>query len=720
MGDSPDRGSPSKQLLAFQPHEPDKTGHRRVHTSPESKPRPLVAVMSRTRQHPFSNWTDQLDLPSMERNSLDAAAASVGLSPAYPKEERAVPVPPWRQNSQGQLGLSGLPDPSYRSPWGSQTVTTRANEPMVQSPRPLVPDQYLSVSQRLPPARRSPSQGGFTAPYDPFGVVSASAANVGNPTAPQGRLDLNLSALVPLPSDNSMNAVPLAPSWDDSTMVGPLAPHPNDMNAVPLAPVLNVGTTFVPTTPSRNAAIMPRRGIIVENMPRNTTPSNVMALFPRHKYDTIEGVNTSQLGSSNRFSIVFGDLREAMNAFPRIGRVWPQSEVYYVTIGEIVDAGLLGPIISDTVQENGQVAIVVNIDAPSPRGQLDPGIDSLVTRVAEAFGGVRYCNRLTVDHATTHEFRVEFFNVHHAQHALVSLNGMELNGYRFKINILPQHLVKIRARRSHPTTSPVTPFKSSPNDTMDMALSSPELLTVDGRHRIDIARIESGEDTRTTIMVRNVPNKYTGTSCITASKAVRSLRLPFLCSPFCFLQRWICPKDILTVSPRLCELGHNVLTCCSSGTSSSGGNGEILGSNNYCTHSLTAFHRPDSTSEKRAQLSYATTQGLEELVAKFRNSAVMLRPAEERPTLFHISGAQVGHKCPFPGPDDMERLRRSLASQQAVLPAHATAAALLLRLPPVFPEKDSDFVQQMDPVPVMDPARVMVRLLRMVANVAGL
>ncbi|CAG7946722.1 unnamed protein product [Penicillium salamii] len=630
-------------------------------------------------QNPFSNWTDQLDLPGTERNSFDAAAASVGLSPAFPREERAVPVPPWRQNSQGQLGLSGLPDPSYRSPWGSQTVTTRADEKLPQSPQPLVPDQYLSVSQRLPPARRSPSQGGFTAPYDPFGVVKAE--NVDNPTAPQERLNLNLSALVPLPDDsmnampsaqfhdNSMNALPLAPPWwDESTMVGPLAP------------VLDVGTTFMPTTPSHNPGIVARRGLILENIPRNTPHANVMALFPRHKYESVEGVNTSQLGSTGRVSIIFADLLEAITAFRRIGRLLPHCEVHYATIGEIVDAGLMGPIISDTVQENGLVAIILNIDAPSPRGRFESGIDGLVTSIVEAFGGVRYCNRLTVDHATAHEFRVEFFNIHHAAYALVSLNGMELGDYRFKIHIPPQNLVKIRARSSRLPSSPMTPFKRSPNDTMDMALSSPELLTVDGRHRIDIARIKSGEDARTTIMIRNVPNKYTGTSCITASKA---------------------PQDILIVSARLCELGHNVLTGCSCGTGSAGRNGEILWPNNYCAHSLTAFHRPDSTSEKRAQLSYATTQGLDELIAKFRNSAVMLRPAEERPTGFSTPATE-------------DTLDRPLGTglPLAVLPAHA-AAAFLLQFPPVSPEKDADPVQR------MDPARVMVRLLRMVA-VAGL
>ncbi|CAG8258341.1 unnamed protein product [Penicillium salamii] len=662
--------------------------------------------MAGVQRNPFSNWTDQLDLPGTERNSFDTAAASVGLSPVLPREERA--VPPWRQNSQGQLGLSGLPDPSYRSPWGSQTVTTRADEKLPQSPQPLVPDQYLSVSQRLPPARRSPSQGGFTAPYDPFGVVKAE--NVGNPTAPQERLNLNLSALVPLPDDsmnampsaqfhdNSMNALPLAPPWwDESTMVGPLAP------------VLDVGTTFVPTTPSHNPGIVARRGLIVENIPRNTPHANVMALFPRSKYDSVEGVNTSQLGSTGRVSIIFADLLEAINAFRRIGRAWPHCEVHYATIGEIVDAGLMGPIISDTVQENGQVAIIVNIDAPSPRGHFESGIDNLVTRVAEAFGGIRYCNRLTVDHATTHEFRVEFLNIHHAVYALVSLNGMELGDYRFKIHIPPQNLVKIRARRSHPPTSPVTPFKSSPHDTMDMALSSPELLTVDNRHRIDIARIKSGEDTRSTIMIRNVPNKYTGTSSITASKAVCSLRLTFSLLTFFFsysvgyaFVNFGDPQDILIVSARLCELGHNVLTGCSCGTGSAGGNGEILWPNNYCTHSLTAFHRPDSTSEKRAQLSYATTQGLDELIAKFRNSAVMLRPAEERPSGFSTLATE-------------ECLDRPLGTglPLAVLPAHA-AAAILLRFPPVCPEKDAD------PVPPLDPGRVMVRLLRMVANVAGL
>ncbi|KAH8923852.1 hypothetical protein BT69DRAFT_1308275 [Atractiella rhizophila] len=65
------------------------------------------------------------------------------------------------------------------------------------------------------------------------------------------------------------------------------------------------------------------------------------------------------------------------------------------------------------------------------------------------------------------------------------------------------------------------------------------------------------------------------------------------------------------------------------------------------------------SSDKICLASYASIQGKEALIAKFRNSQVMDERVEFRPKVFHSSGPMVGLPEPFPAPDNMRRKARS-------------------------------------------------------------
>ena len=60
--------------------------------------------------------------------------------------------------------------------------------------------------------------------------------------------------------------------------------------------------------------------------------------------------------------------------------------------------------------------------------------------------------------------------------------------------------------------------------------------------------------------------------------------------------------------------------------------------------------RPCFNSDKKAVVTYANIQGLENLIDKFRNSCVMLEDETYRPKLFYTSGDMVGEEAPFPNP----------------------------------------------------------------------
>ena len=66
-------------------------------------------------------------------------------------------------------------------------------------------------------------------------------------------------------------------------------------------------------------------------------------------------------------------------------------------------------------------------------------------------------------------------------------------------------------------------------------------------------------------------------------------------------------------------------------------------------------------SDKVAEVSYATIQGRDCLVAKFRNSSVMYENEKFRPKLFTTgAGPLAGAEELFPGADNASKMRRSL------------------------------------------------------------
>jgi hypothetical protein len=79
-------------------------------------------------------------------------------------------------------------------------------------------------------------------------------------------------------------------------------------------------------------------------------------------------------------------------------------------------------------------------------------------------------------------------------------------------------------------------------------------------------------------------------------------------------------------------------------------------------------------SNKNAEISYATIQGREALVQKFRNSSVMQETPFCRPRLFASYGDAIfmnnirltGTEQPFAAPDNMSKLQRSIDSARAV------------------------------------------------------
>ncbi|KAH6849718.1 RNA recognition motif 2-domain-containing protein [Chaetomium sp. MPI-CAGE-AT-0009] len=166
-----------------------------------------------------------------------------------------------------------------------------------------------------------------------------------------------------------------------------------------------------------------------------------------------------------------------------------------------------------------------------------------------------------------------------------------------------------------------------------------------GHHNhVDVNRIRDGIDVRTTIMLRNIPNKVDQAmlkrivdESSWGKYDFMYLRIDFAndCNVGYAFINFVDPLDIIDfVNAR----GNQRWNC--------------------------------FKSDKVAEISYATIQGKDCLVQKFRNSSVMLEAPHYRPKLyFTCNGPRpdlAGQEEPFPEPDNQSKMKRSCENAEHV------------------------------------------------------
>ncbi|KAF2969257.1 hypothetical protein GQX73_g4363 [Xylaria multiplex] len=173
---------------------------------------------------------------------------------------------------------------------------------------------------------------------------------------------------------------------------------------------------------------------------------------------------------------------------------------------------------------------------------------------------------------------------------------------------------------------------------------SPYFQQTNGHNHVDVNRIREGTDVRTTIMLRNIPNKVDQAmlkrivdESSWGKYDFMYLRIDFAndCNVGYAFINFVDPLDIIDfVSAR----GNQRWNC--------------------------------FKSDKVAEISYATIQGKDCLVQKFRNSSVMLEAAHYRPKLYYTLNGPcpdlVGQEEAFPEPDNQSKMKRSCENAEHV------------------------------------------------------
>lgn len=159
---------------------------------------------------------------------------------------------------------------------------------------------------------------------------------------------------------------------------------------------------------------------------------------------------------------------------------------------------------------------------------------------------------------------------------------------------------------------------------------------------IDPRAIANGVDLRSTVMIRNIPNKYT-------QELLLALLNVHLCGDFDF---FYLPVDFT----RGCNVGYAFVNCIDQRT--------IL----KLVDNFNAKRWPRFNSEKVCAIMYARIQGKRNLISHFQNSSLHFENREFRPLVFHSRGPHRGELMPFPLPavmtecNDQRRLEIGRAS----------------------------------------------------------
>ncbi|KAI4306018.1 hypothetical protein L6164_029335 [Bauhinia variegata] len=141
------------------------------------------------------------------------------------------------------------------------------------------------------------------------------------------------------------------------------------------------------------------------------------------------------------------------------------------------------------------------------------------------------------------------------------------------------------------------------------------------QYQLDLDKIVSGEDTRTTLMIKNIPNKYTSKMLLAAIDENHRGTYDFLYLPIDFKNK--------------CNVGYAFIN---------------MVSPSHIIPFYKAFNGKKwekFNSEKVALLAYARIQGKAALVTHFQNSSLMNEDKRCRPILFHSEGQETDDQESF-------------------------------------------------------------------------
>ncbi|KAJ5313796.1 uncharacterized protein N7443_000680 [Penicillium atrosanguineum] len=402
------------------------------------------------------------------------------------------------------------------------------------------------------------------------------------------------------------------------------------------------------------------RRFLVQNVSTDIECLDLLKQLPKKNYPTMIGPQTIDLNTKGRFWVGFLDIREAKCFVTMAESEYYGWEVIPITLEDFNrETRILLPM-----PQNFDDSVLVTLYCGS-RSNVNPAnVVNKVKPIIDLIGDVHSIQEIHFGHPsrgarlTVHELIARFFNNHKATNAVRVLNSIRTGDFIMEVipyypeseNQAPRHWASTGKNRreilSQPGTPPQRRAYLSPGGDPD---SSP--IPVPDRGLAHIHAINSGqihyEDARTTVGAQ----KAVGAQ-ITLTKTdlfpLKKIMLRNIPAPM----TWMELKRILDTTSlhrynfmylRM-DFEHNQNV----------GYAFVNFASTKDVHSFIdardgrnwpGFHIHH---DKIAEMSYATVQGKDALVEKFRNSPVILNALDNRPKLFHMDGPFVGQEATFP------------------------------------------------------------------------
>ncbi|EAA57834.1 hypothetical protein AN6494.2 [Aspergillus nidulans FGSC A4] len=296
------------------------------------------------------------------------------------------------------------------------------------------------------------------------------------------------------------------------------------------------------------------RALLIENVPNNLTYMSLAGFFNRREFTSLKGPILSELSSKGNVYVSFTDCREAKKAIEKVRLLRPEWRVFPLTPREYVQH--LDPaLLPQTSNYEGQLLATVYYDSRNPGLNQHTVARSLET-LAMTFGDIQAFTPLLSSQENISEFHIEYFNTRDAENVMTTLNGTSVDDCVVEVSFFkpdveseaypsPQSPCSLKkspsclnasyqkdASWSSPRHSRAPYMELSPTgrstippgehaglmDWMTRAgesiLPSPRReiarcpdLRLTNQNAVDVERIRLGLDVRTTIMLRNIPNK---------------------------------------------------------------------------------------------------------------------------------------------------------------------------------------------------------------------
>ncbi|KAF7505790.1 hypothetical protein GJ744_000461 [Endocarpon pusillum] len=387
---------------------------------------------------------------------------------------------------------------------------------------------------------------------------------------------------------------------------------------------------------------------------------HLQMLFNTTTYPSFCGVISRSETAVETLLVSFSDIRDAVKAFEDVRKGhWAVTYLNPKALGfEITgDFGLNGPFRTISNYE-GQLKAQILFNPQNP-ALTSHYVIPLIKDVLSKYGEVKaiHSDPCAIPHVKA--YRIEFYDTRSTTAAQTALNNKDI-GYEISIKLEPNRddaadpMVETVPRR-HVEQPSITGRSTVPmNDPVYNSLPAIHYMDYNrpaqggfghapapNHNQVDIIRIRLGLDVRTTIMLRNIPNRIDQAMLKAILDETSFGKYDFMYLRIDFANN--------------CNVGYAFVNF-----------EDPISIIDFAT--ARAGRRWNRfSSDKVAEISYATIQGKDCLVQKFRNSSVMLEHPTFRPKIYITgTGPDAGSEEKFPGPDNPSKMRRSVENAETV------------------------------------------------------